>query len=99
MKTVKSSIVLFFIFLVTTSILLNYSDHSCKNVLDIFEEVTAVSSAECNEYSLLKGVIKNEITFISLPQKFFIKDKKQLSQRPFNFNCKIKSYLHLLQLF
>lgn len=78
---------------------MNYSDHSCKNVLDIFEEVTAVSSAECNEYSILKGVIKNEITFISLPQKFFIKDKKQLSQRPFNFNCKIKSYLHLLQLF
>jgi hypothetical protein len=99
MKTVRSSIVLFFIFLVTTSILLNYSDHSYKNVLDIFEEITAINRAEAKEYSLFKGIIKNEITFISLSQTTNKKTRKQIPLQKFNFNCKIKSYLHLLQLF
>lgn len=99
MKTVRSRIVLFFIFLVTTSTLLNCSDHSLKNVLDLFEEVTVISRNEGKENSLFKGIIKNEITFTSIPEKTSKKVRKQIPQQTFNFYCKIKSYLHLLQLF
>lgn len=76
--------------------LLNYSEHFDKNVLDIFEEVTAVSRSDIKEYCLFKGIIKNEIRFNALPEKT---SKKLVTLQTFNFNCKIKSYLHLLQLF
>lgn len=99
MKTLRSRFVLLFAFLITASLLLDCSDHSFKNVLDKFEDVSAVARGDVKEYYFFKGIVKNESPSTAIPTQRFLVGNEQKPQPSFSFTCKRKSYLHLLQLF
>ncbi|MCL9770376.1 hypothetical protein NAT47_08090 [Flavobacterium sp. HXWNR69] len=99
MRTIRSKFVHLFVFLIATSILLDWSDHCHKNVLDKFEEVSLVGRGETKEFSLFKGIVKNKDTELSIPSPAIRIANEQSLQYFITFTCKIKSYLHLLQLF
>ena len=98
MKTLGSSCVLLFVFIVSTIILLDSSNHSSKSVSDKYEEISVTLGFENPLFSFSKRNIKIqsvktcafclEIKNFNLPISISFVD----------FVSKIKSYLHLLQL-
>lgn len=99
MKTVRSRFVLIFIFFVATSILLDWSDHSYKNVLDKFEDVSPFCRKENKEFAFFKVIDKNKYSIPSTSSQIAFIKSDFVHQHFIPFYCKVKSFLHLLQLF
>lgn len=108
MKTVRSFIVFLFVFLASISIFFDANDlsylqinstHSEKQHLDIFEENCTVN------FSISKGVKKAILSYntslieIYSPSFGFTSQLSKGVDKLFNYACKLRSYLHLLQLF
>jgi hypothetical protein len=107
MKTVRSFFVFLFVFLVSTSILLDWSDYAHTiaykthgtSILDKYEEICTQKGSLTYELKVHHSVAvnyhpasyseSNTLTFIT----------SNVSLKNINYFCKVKSYLHLLQLF
>jgi len=94
MRTLKSSFVLFFVFLISASILLDSTHYESNSISDKFEEIHFTADTETS-FSIF-----SKRNFIDQT----LKDSNVLLKVKFNssvfsdFVSKIKSYLHLLQL-
>lgn len=98
MKTLQSSCILLFVFIVSTTILLGSSCHSSQNIFDKYEEVSVTTGVENHLFSFSKSNIKYQIVK-KCNFCFKIKNFNTLNYIIFNdFVSKIKSYLHLFQL-
>lgn len=107
MKTIRSFILFLFVFLASVSLLFDWSDYSIavtqksygSKILDVYDEI-------CTPKTGLNNVGKFQIGF-SRDSKFsynrLLNDSflwiSNTFVTTFEYDCKIKSYLHLLQLF
>lgn len=99
MRTLKSSLILLFVFITSISILLDGSNHSVSNISDKYEEISIVANCE-NSLHVVSNVVDKKVINANNTFNNKVKNLKlAIFSRCLNFNSKIKSYLHLLHLF